>query len=62
MIFSSVLEKEDKVEIGRQLTKLFLSPTLKIGVSLAVFKSSEKIPSSKDNLKVCNKVLLKDPK
>ena len=59
MIFSSILEKQDKAEIGRNS---FPSPTLKIGVTLAVFKSSGKILSSKDNLKICNKDLLRDPK
>ena len=62
MIFSSILEKQDKTEIDQQLPKSFSSPALKIGVTLAVFKSSRKIPSSKDNLKICNKELLKDPK
>ena len=40
----------------------FSSPALKIGVTLAVFKSSGKIPSSEDNLKTCNKGLLEDLK
>ena len=62
MIYSSILEKQDKTEIGRQLPKSFASPALKIGITLAVFKSSERIPSSKDNLKIGNKDLLKDPK
>ena len=31
-------------------------------MTLAASKSSGKIPSSKDNLKICNKGLLNDPK
>ena len=41
---------------------MVLITSLKIGVTLAVFKLSGKIPSSKDNLKICNKGLLKDQK
>ena len=59
---SSILEKQGKTEIGQQLSKSFLSPSLKIEVTFAVFKSSEKTLSPKDNLKICSKVLLTDPK
>ena len=50
MIFLSILENKIK---QRQLSKSFSYPALKIRVPLAVFKSSGKIPSSKDNLKIC---------
>ena len=62
MNFSSILEKQDELEIGLYLPKSFSSSPLKIGVTLAILQSSGKIPSSKDNLKICNKGLLKDQK
>ena len=40
----------------------FSSTAVKIGVTLTVFKSSGKITSTKDNVKIFNKGLLEDPK
>ena len=62
MIVSSIVVKQGKTEIDQWLRKSFSSPALKIVVTLAVLKSLGKIPSSKDNLNLCNKGLPKDPK
>ena len=52
MVFSNILENQGKTVTVWKLPKSFSSPALKIVVILAVFKSSGKISSYKDNLKV----------
>ena len=47
MCFSKILDKIGKTEIGRKLDGTFLSPPLKIGVTLADFHSSGKTLSTK---------------
>ena len=42
--FSNILEKCDNIDIGLQLEAISLAPDLKMGITLASFNLSGKIP------------------
>ena len=50
MIFSNILEKVLRIEIGLKLERSVLSPDLYIGITFATLRSSGKRPVSNDLL------------
>ena len=50
MIFSNILEKVLRIEIGLKLERSVLSPDLYIGITFDTLRSSGKIPVSNDLL------------
>ena len=50
MIFSNILEKVLRIEIGLKLERSVLSPDLYIGITFATLRSSGKTPVSNDLL------------
>ena len=55
MIFSNILEKVLRIEIGLKLERSVLSPDLYIGITFATLRSSGKTPVSNDLLIIYNK-------
>ena len=54
MIFSNILEKVLRIEIGLKLERSVLSPDLYIGITFATLRSSRKTPVSNDLLIIYN--------
>ena len=54
MIFSNILEKVLRIEIGLKLERSILSPDLYIGITFANLRSSGKTPVSNDLLIIYN--------
>ena len=54
MIFSNILEKVLRIEIGLKLERSVLLPDLYIGITFATLRSSGKTPVSNDLLIIYN--------
>ena len=58
MIFSNILEKVLRIEIGLKLERSVLSPDLYIGITFSTLRSSGKTPVSNDLLIIYNNGLI----